>query len=128
MQYVDVDESQYTEDCSYGAYVSKDECRRIIRNHDEASIITAEPTTIKHALRYVAKRNLRSSVIMSDSRSILESMQNREHPTNTHPTILDILDELDKLRKAEVNTKFYWIKDHVEMKPSIVADCSKKIH
>ncbi|GJQ77930.1 hypothetical protein Trydic_g2291 [Trypoxylus dichotomus] len=52
---------------------------------------------IRHIITDAAKKNLRSSVDMSDSGSVLESMYNRKDPTNTHPAGLDIFKELDRL-------------------------------
>ncbi|GJQ84427.1 hypothetical protein Trydic_g15648 [Trypoxylus dichotomus] len=95
------DGSKCSGDCGYGVYAPKHEYRRMIRIHDEASIFTAEAAAIKHALKYVTRKKLRSSKIMSDSRSVLEFIQNRKHPTKTHPIVLDIFNELNKLQKAE---------------------------
>ncbi|GJQ65766.1 hypothetical protein Trydic_g3902 [Trypoxylus dichotomus] len=94
----------------------------MIRIHDEASIYTAAAADIKHALKYVTRKGVRSSLIMSDSRSVLESIRNIKHPTKTHPIILDIHNELNKLRKAEVNIKFHRVKGYVRIQPNIVAD------
>ncbi|GJQ74689.1 hypothetical protein Trydic_g21541 [Trypoxylus dichotomus] len=94
----------------YGVYTPNLEYRRIIKIHDEASIFTAEAAVIKHGPKYVTKKGLKSSVIMSfSSGSVLKSKQNRKHPTKAHPIVLDILNELNEPRKAETNTKFYWV-------------------
>ncbi|GJQ70779.1 hypothetical protein Trydic_g707 [Trypoxylus dichotomus] len=66
------------------------------------------------------------SVSMSDSRSVLESIQNRKHPTKTDTTVLDIHNELNKLWNAEAYIKFYWVKSHVGIQSNIVADCLAK--
>ncbi|GJQ83278.1 hypothetical protein Trydic_g8870 [Trypoxylus dichotomus] len=125
--YIYTDGSRCSGGCGYGIYAPKLEYRRMISIHDEALIFTAEVAAIKHAVKYVTKKSLGSSVIMSDSRSVSESIQNRKHSTKTHPIVLDIRNELNELRKAEVNTKFYWVKGLVGTQPnSVTGHLAKK--
>ena len=80
-----------------------------------------ETEAIRRVLKHidVSSRSNKKYVVFSDSKSVLESLNNQQ---SKNPLILDTLDQLEKL-KAKGNTiKFCWIPSHVGIRGNEIAD------
>ena len=68
-------------------------------------------------------KNKKNFVIFSDSKSVLDSIENQ---ISRNPLMIDILDSLQKFKKREINIEFCWVPSHVGIQGNHIADDNAK--
>ena len=99
--------------CEYGYKFDR------IRN--DSSIFTAELEAIISALRYIEipRNKDKKFVIFSDSKSVLESIENQ---VSKNPLMNNVLDKLQELSSNGWCIKFCWVPSHVGIRGNEMAD------
>ena len=87
-----------------------------------ASIFTAEAVAIFEALEYIKSQSLKSSLIFSDSLSVLESIRQLNHK---NPIVSQVILKLDSLC-SQFTIKLVWIPGHVGISGNEKADRAAK--
>ena len=95
----------------------------IKRLPDHASILSAEAQAILLALSKVDKSLGKKFLILSDSMSCLQSIQNK-HLEN--PLVLQITHRLHDLLTSGFNIAFMWVPSHIGLAGNTAADAAAK--
>lgn len=83
------------------------------RIHNVSSIFTAEAFAIEPALKWIADNNTGNSVIMSDSKSVLQLLNsNNLFKNHKHPIICNLKKLVCNLHKNNEKITFIWTKGH----------------
>ena len=94
------------------------------RISNDSSIFTAEVEAIRSALEKIVENNSGSKfIIFSDSKSVLECIQNQD---SRNPIVISLLDQLQRLRIEGFIIKFCWVPSHVGIKGNEEADSKAK--
>ena len=94
------------------------------RISNDSSIFTAEVEAIRSALEKIVEvKPGKDFVIFSDSKSVLECIQNQD---SRNPLIINLLDYLQRLKLKEYNIKFCWVPSHVGITGNDEADHNAK--
>ncbi|KAK3103174.1 hypothetical protein FSP39_017008 [Pinctada imbricata] len=87
---------------------------------DNISIFTAELIAIREAVDQIKHKNYKQAVILSDSLSALQALQNK---SGNRPDILhEILQEIHILAARGVGIRFEWVPAHVGIQGNEAAD------
>ena len=90
---------------------------------DSSSVFSAEATAVIEALQLANKKKFKSSVIYSDSRSVLEALK-KYNPL--HPLIQKAQEWLFHLSVRRKVVKFCWIPGHIGLEGNELADREAK--
>jgi hypothetical protein len=90
-------------------------------NH--SSIFSAESRAVLLALEIMKQSCSRQFLIISDSRSCLKSLENRNFQ---NPLILEILETLGKLLRSGYSITFIWVPSHIGIEGNGAADATAK--
>ena len=90
---------------------------------DSTSIFTAEATAVVEALSLIDRKKFKSSVVYSDSKSVLEALK-KFNPS--HPSIQKAQEWLFHLSVRHKSVKFCWIPGHVGIEGNEMADSEAK--
>jgi ribonuclease HI len=90
---------------------------------DHSSIFSAECIAIHLALETINNRNNTKYLILSDSLSTLQAIQNKKFE---HPFILNILETYHNLSQLNKTIIFCWIPSHVGIRGNEMADMAAK--
>jgi kelch-like protein 2/3 len=97
--------------------------KRSVRLPDHSSIFSAEAHAILLALNTIQQSSHTKFIILSDSLSSLQSIQNK----NLHnPIILDICNKIHKLIVSGNSICFIWIPSHIGISGNSLADSEAK--
>ena len=94
-----------------------------VRCCDDSSIFTAELEAVHRALRHIrlsfrtSKR--RKFVVFSDSKSVLEALQNKD---SKNPLVTTVTDMIEDMLLEKIVLRFCWIPGHVGIKGNDRAD------
>nr|XP_042912720.1 uncharacterized protein LOC122272786 [Parasteatoda tepidariorum] len=91
---------------------------------DICSVFTAEAVAILLALRLISSRSERKYFIYSDSKSVLNQLENFR--SDTHPILCFINHLLIALHKKGFNISFCWIPSHVGIPGNELADSAAR--
>lgn len=100
------DGSKGPQGCGFAVYIPEKAVTVKTRLPPEASIYTAEALAIQEALKHINE----SSIILSDSRSVLKSLQNING--NSNPFTISIFNKVAQLHRRGIKVTFIWIKAH----------------
>ena len=90
---------------------------------DHSSIFSAEAIAVSLALNIIEQSQDKQFLILSDSLSCLNSLENR----NFHNSlVLEILESLDKLLKSGYSITFAWVPSHIGIAGNTAADATAK--
>lgn len=90
---------------------------------DNASIFSAEARAVVLALDFVRQSRNRSHLILSDSLSCLQSIQNRNLK---HPLILEICTTIHRLISSGNSICFMWVPSHIGITGNTLVDTEAK--
>lgn len=90
---------------------------------DHASIFSAEGQAILLALDIADSKKGSNFVILSDSLSCLQALQNKNLQ---NPLVLQIVNRIDKLISSSVHLAFVWVPSHVGLVGNSAADTAAK--
>lgn len=116
------DASKSLDGCGCAFFDATNNVRERFKLADTLTIFSAEAKAILEALKYVYRLNTPSVVIMSDSKSVLEALKHRKYYLNSHPLILQIINEYVELVVRQINVSFFWIKAHSDITPNEIVD------
>lgn len=78
------------------------------------SIFTAEAIAIYEALLYIQQANLQTSIILSDSLSVLKAIRNtKAFNLKVNPYIIKIKHNINKINLSGKKVNFLWVKAHI---------------
>ena len=90
---------------------------------DKSTIFSAEMHAIFLALDHVETSGNSKFVILSDSKSVLQSLQGRDW---TNPLTRKVLERHNLLREQNKKIKFFWVPSHIGIKGNEDADSAAK--
>jgi ribonuclease HI len=134
MEYIDTDygylpiytdRSKMEEKVTSAFYIPEFDVKRNYRLTDNLTIFTAELNAIIQALNWINDVLPNNCVILSDSLSVLQAIDNKS--SGIRPAmLLDLLCMLRQIKALNVNVTFMWIPSHVGIKGNeIVAQLAK---
>jgi ribonuclease HI len=92
----------------------------------ECSIFTAEASAIAAALSHIQVNGYKTSYIISDSKSVLFSLQGNPINPRTNWIIFDIKTRLHKIVKRDKSVTFIWIPSHCNIPGNEAVDEAAK--
>lgn len=98
--------------------------RRRYRLPDQCSIFTAEAFAILQAIAYIRTNKVQRSVICTDSLSVVMAIM---HAASDVPTVIDIIDDIDRLTTAGHRICLLWIPGHSNISGNEIADTEAKL-
>jgi ribonuclease HI len=105
-----------------GAIYCEHGCR-LRRLPDRSSVYSAELEAILMAIEFIRKSRLESFAIFSDSKSALQAI---DHLKWDNPSVLKILDQLEKAYVQGKHVTFVWLPSHTGIKGNERADIAAK--
>ena len=111
-RHIYTDGSKRDEKAAYGVYCLEFGSTHHQRIADHSSIFTAEMEAIRNSFQYIKKssRFHKKFVIFSDSKSVLESIENQD---SKNPIMINILDTIQSFLSGGIDIKFCWVPSHV---------------
>jgi ribonuclease HI len=102
-------------------YSSDYNIRSNYRLSDNASVYTAEMTAIREALLFIKEHHITTTAILSDSLSVLQSLEAEK--SNTRPNLLlNIQQLITDIYNAGGKINFMWIPGHADITGNEIAD------
>ncbi|XP_026475988.1 uncharacterized protein LOC113381241 [Ctenocephalides felis] len=90
---------------------------------DFASIFTAEIFAIKKAIELIQRHKIMKTVIFTDSKSSIETLQNLYNKTQTSDILFyEVWYDINRLMRIGYTIKIIWIKAHSGIKGNEIAD------
>jgi ribonuclease HI len=99
---------------------------RYYRLTDDVSIYTAEMIAIKEALQYVRDHQITKTLILSDSLSVLQSIETGHSPTRPN-TLITVQSVIHDIYKYNGIVSFMWVPSHVGIAGNERADKLAKL-
>lgn len=116
-QIIYTDASKFEDTCGIGIFHERGNFRLSLKLQNPVCIMSAEIEAIYVALQYITRNRLQDSVIMTDSKSGCQFIQNGQVASERDETVEDIL------RMASASrTTIQWIPGHVKIAGNEVAD------
>lgn len=107
-------------------YVSDTNQTYKFRLNDSCSIYTAEAFAIERALIWTTEMNMGDIVIISDSKSVLQAINNFGLKNYKNAIICNIKKLVNNLSKKHVSVTFIWTKGHVGITGNEIVDQAAK--
>lgn len=93
-----------------------------VRLSNDCSIISAELYGIFSALKFVLSSNLKSFIVLSDSKLSLECIKDVFHTKSPHPLVLKVKNLLFEILSKNKEINFVWIPSHSGISGNLEAD------
>lgn len=95
-------------------YIPSHAVERIFKLNSSCSIFTAEAIAIYEALLYIQQANFQSTIILSDSLSVLKAIEyTKSFSIKVNPYVIRIKNYISKINSSGRTVSFVWVKAHV---------------
>lgn len=88
----------------------------------DTEVFTTEAVAILEALKYGRSTTYKHICIMTDSASVLRTIQHRKWPQQMNPIVVEIINTLIEIKRNGVHVKLCWIKGHCGIQPNDTVD------
>jgi len=106
------DGSKGPDGCGCAFYDKTGNYQRLFKLNKFNSIYTAEAFAINESLKYCSEKQISRVAIMSDSLSVLQSLQSRKNIKKTNSIIVDCIEMVSKMLQRGGTVRFFWVKAH----------------
>lgn len=93
---------------------------------DYCSILTAKAKAIESSLEWCLSEKINKAVILSDSKSVLQSLENHATKKYNHHLIINIRSLLCNSSKKNIKVDFIWTKGHAGIRGNEIVDSAAK--